>query len=176
MEATMRVGRGGAIALALAALMVMGGCGDDKKESSSTTTVAPATTTTLSQAQLDKQKAARILLTAADLPGYTLSAPDPSIDSSAEFEVASDACVNNNALFIYLGDESDPRGAATEDFEKGETLTVSSSVTFGDTEDQVRTAIADVSATTVAACLARAFAAEVKRDTSLTNVTVTGSK
>jgi hypothetical protein len=174
----MRVlGRGTGIAVGLAAVLALGGCGDDKKkESSSGTTVAPATTTTLSQAQLDKQKAQRILLTAADLPGYTATPPDPSDKDTPELDAATADCLNHNAVLKQLGEDNDPRGASTEDFDKGDTVTVSSSVTFGDTDDQARTAIADVSAPTVATCLARAFAADLKKDTTLSNVSVTGSK
>ncbi|HUR23245.1 MAG TPA: hypothetical protein VMZ73_05170, partial [Acidimicrobiales bacterium] len=83
-------------ALGMVAVMVLGGCGDDDdKESSSSATTAPATTTTLSQAQLDKQKAQRINLTAPDLPGYAQDPPDPNSQDSAQFEAAANACVNN---------------------------------------------------------------------------------
>ncbi|HUR23104.1 MAG TPA: hypothetical protein VMZ73_04460, partial [Acidimicrobiales bacterium] len=84
-------------ALGLAAVLLLGGCGDDTddKESSTATTAAPATSTTLSQAQLDKQKAQRINLTAPDLPGYAQDPPDPNSQDSAQFEAAANACVNN---------------------------------------------------------------------------------
>ena len=168
--------RSAGVAIGLAAVLVLGGCGDDEDSASSTTTVAPTTSTTLSQAQLDKQKAQRIVLTAADVPGYTVDPPDPSDESSAEFVAAANACANNNAAFTQLGEDTDPRGASSPDFSKDDTLTVSSDVTFTDTDDQARTAIADVSTASFPTCLARAVAAELKKDTSLTNVTATTTK
>jgi hypothetical protein len=172
----MRVGRRGAgVAVGLAAVLFLGGCGDDKEESSSNTTVAPTTSTTLSQAQLDKQKATRVVLTAADVPGYTQVPPDPGGDT-AEFDAAAAACANNNALYIRLGDDADDRGAASSDFSKGDTITVGSAATFAETEDQARTAVTDVSATSFAACFSRAFSAQLKKDPSYSNVTVTTTK
>lgn len=170
--------RGATMAASLMTVVVVfGACGDDKKDKeSSSPTTAASTTTTLSQIQLDKAKAQRILLTAADLPGYTLSPPDPSSANSAQFDAAADACVNRNAILAALGEDNDPRGAYTEDFEKGDSLTVSSAATLAETEDQARTAVADASVATVPACLARAITAELKTDATLTNVTVTGSK
>jgi hypothetical protein len=165
--------------LGLVAVLLLGGCGDDKddKESSApATTVAPATTTTLSQAQLDKQKAQRIVLTAPDLPGYAQDPPDPSSQSSPEFEAAANACVNNNPVIVPLRTENDPRGATSPDFSKGDTVTVSSAVTFAETEDQARTAMTDVSAATFPACFSRAFTAEIRRDPTYTNVSVTTTK
>ena len=162
--------------LGLAAVLVLGGCGDDEDSASSTTTtVAPATTTTLSQAQLDKQKAQRIVLTVADLPGYTADPPDPSADSP-EFEAAANACVNNNPVYLALGTDNDPRGASSPDFSKGDTITASSGVTFAETEDQARTAMGDLSAASFPACFSRAFTAELRRDPNNTNVSVTTTK
>jgi hypothetical protein len=164
--------------LGLAAILLLGGCGDDKDEKGSSappTTVAPATTT-LSQIQLDKQKAQRIVLTAADLPGYTQDPPDPSSAGSAEFEAAANACANNSPVYVALGTENDPRGATSPDFSKGDTITVSSAVTFTETEDQARTAMADVGAATFPACFSRAFTAEIRRDPTYTNVSVTTTK
>ena len=162
-------------AFGLAVLLVLGGCGDDNDSSAPTTTVAPATTTTLSQVQLDKQKAQRIVLTATDLPGYAQDPPDPSADS-AEFEAAADACVNNNPLIVALGEDTDPRGATSADFSKGETVAVASSVTFGETEDAARAIMADLNATAFPACFSRAFTAELRRDTTNSNVSVTTAK
>lgn len=167
--------RGKTLALGLAAAMLFGACGDDNDSASSTTTVAQATTTTLSQAQLDKQKAQRIVLTAGDLPGYTQDPPDPGTDSP-EFEAAANACVNNNPLIVALGQDTDPRGAKSPDFSKGETVTVSSSVTFGETEDAARSVMADLNVTTFPACFSRAFTDELRKDTSNSNVTATTTK
>jgi hypothetical protein len=169
--------RGTIAALGLAAVLVLGGCGDDKDSASSTsTTVAPATTTTLSQAQLDKQKAQRIVFTAPDLPGYSQDPPDPSSDDSPEFEAAANACVNNNPVIVALQGDNSARGADSPHFRKSETVTVSSSVTFAETEDQARTALADVSSASFPACFSRALTAEVRKDPSNTNVSVTTTK
>jgi hypothetical protein len=167
--------RGKAAALGLAAVLAFGACGDDNDSASSTTTVAPATTTTLSQVQLDEQKAQRIVLTAADLPGYTQDPPDPSADSP-EFEAAANACVNNNPLIVALGTDTDPRGAVSPDFSKGDLTTVTSSVTFGDTEDAARSVMADLNAASFPACFSRAFTAELRKDTTNSNVSATTTK
>ena len=161
--------------LGLAAVMLFGACGDDGDTASTSTTVAPATTTTLSQVQLDEQKAQRIVLTAADVPGYSQDPPDPGTDS-AEFEAAANACVKNNPLIVALGGDNDPRGATSPDFSKGDTVSVTSSVTFGDTEDQARTVIADLNATTFPTCFSQAFTAELRKDTTNSNVSATTTK
>jgi hypothetical protein len=161
--------------LGLAAVMVFGACGDDEDSASSTTTVAPATTTTLSQVQLDKAKAQRIVLSATDLPGYTQDPPDPGADSP-EFEAAANACVNNNPLIVALGTDTDPRGAVSPDFSKGDTVTVTSSVTFGDTEDAARSVMTDLNAASFPACFSRAFTTELRNDTANSNVSVTTTK
>lgn len=167
--------RAKAVALGLAAVLAFGACGDDGDSASSTTTVAPATTTTLSQVQLDKQKAQRIVLTATDLPGYTQDPPDPSADSP-EFEAAANACVNNNPLIVALGTDTDPRGAVSPDFSKGEAVTVSSSVTFGESDDAARSVMADLNAAAFPACFSRAFTTELRKDTTNSNVSVTTTK
>lgn len=167
--------RGKAAALGLVAALALGACGDDNDSASSTTTVAPATTTTLSQVQLDEQKAQRIVLTAADLPGYTQDPPDSSADSP-EFEAAANACVNNNPLIVALGTDADPRGAVSPDFSKGDTVTVTSSVTFGDTEDAARSVMADLNAASFPACFSRAFTTELRKDTTNSNVSATTTK
>lgn len=167
--------RARAAALGLAAVLVFGACGGDNGSSAPTTTVTPATTTTLSQVQLDKQKAQRVVLTAADLPGYTQDPPRPSGDR-AEFAAAANACVNNNPVIVALGQDTDPRGATSPGFRKGETVTVSSSVTFGETEDAARSVMADLNAASFPACFSRAFTAELRKDTTNSNVSVTTTK
>jgi hypothetical protein len=165
------------VALGLAAVLLLGGCGDDKddKKSSATATMVAATTTTLSQAQLDKQKAERIVLTVADLPGYTADPPDSSSDS-AEFEAAANSCANNNPVIVALGTKTDPRGASSPDFSKGDSVTASSSVTFAETEDKARTAMTDVGAAPFAACFSKAFTAELRKEPAYSNVSVTTTK
>lgn len=169
--------RGNTAVLGLAAVLALGGCGDDKDSASSTTTtVAPATTTTLSQAQLDKQKAQRIVFTAPDLPGYSQDPPDPGSANSPEFNAAANVCVNNNPVIVALRSDNDARGAASPDFSKGETVTVSSTVTFAETDDQARTALADAGATSFPACFSRALTAELRKDPTYGNVSVTTTK
>ncbi|HWI02470.1 MAG TPA: hypothetical protein VNT52_01345, partial [Acidimicrobiales bacterium] len=166
--------RGKALALGLATVMAFGACGDDNDSASLTTTVAPATTTTLSQIQLDEQKANRIVLTAADLTGFSIDPPDPS-DVSPEFEAAGNACAKNNPLWVRLAKPDDPRGAVSH-FSKGDLIGVQSSVTFADDDDQARTAMADVSAPSFASCFSNALAAELRREPGYTNVSVTTAK
>jgi hypothetical protein len=167
--------RGKAVAIGLAAVLAFGACGDDEDSASSTTTAPPATTTTLSQIQLDEAKAQRIVLSATDLPGYTQDPPDSSADSP-EFEAAANACVNNNPLIVALGTDTDPRGATSPDFSKGDTVTVTSSVTFGDTEDAARSVMTDLNAASFPACFSRAFTTELRKDTTNSNVSVTTTK
>jgi len=155
-------------------VMVLGACGDDKKSSSTPTTVA-TTSTTLSQVQLDKQKAGRAVLTAADVPGFTADAPDPS-GTDPDFQAALNACVNNNPLVTRIGHADDPRGVASTDFSKGDGLTVGSSVTFGETDDQTRTAISDLSTATLTSCVAKAYVIGFKKQSGVTNVTATAAK
>ncbi len=163
------------MAISVVAVMLMVGCGDDK-DSSSPTTVAPTTSTTLSQIQVDEQKAQRALLTAADLPGYTVAPPDPDDENSPEIEADINACLNNNPVIILLGSDTDPRGASSPDFSKGDEITASSTVTFAESDDQAKAAITALSASTFPACFARALTAELRRDSDFTNVSVTTTK
>lgn len=135
----------------------------------------PPVSTTLSQTELDHQKAQRVLLTAADVPGFTTDAPGLADDNS-ELKAAVNACLNNNPVVVQLGEDTDPRGAGSPDFSKGEDQTVSSSVTFADTEDLARSAVTDLSAATFSGCLSRAVTTELRKDRTLTNVTVTTTK
>ena len=154
--------------------MLMVGCGDDE-ESSSGTTVAP-TTTTLSQIQLDEQKAQRVVLTEADLPGYTIDPPDPDDEITPEDLAALNACGNNDPLFVQLDKDDDPRGATSASFSKGDTITAGSSVTFGENEDQAKATMTAVSAASYPTCLSRALTAQLRRNPGFTNVTVSTTK
>jgi len=160
------------MAVGLAAAMLLAGCGGDGKKSSAPTTVQ-ATTTTLSQAQLDQQKAQRVVLTNADVPGYTVSPPDPQ---DVNLQTEANPCDNRNPLTARLGETDDAHGASSPDFTKGGTITISSSATFGDTEDQARAAFADLGVATFPACFAKAFVDELKKDSAVSNATATGSK
>ena len=156
------------MAAALVAVMLMVACGGDEESSSDTTAAPPITSTTLSQVQLDDQKAQRVVLTAADLPGFTEDPPEPD-DESPEVQAAVYACLNNDPLLMQLGEDNDPRGHGAPDFSNGD-MTASSSVTFAETEDQARAAIAALSATSFPTCFSAALTAELRRDGSLTNV------
>jgi hypothetical protein len=159
----------------VAAGTLLAACGDDKESSSSTTTTL-ATTTTLSQIQLDRQKADRVVLAAADVPGYTMDAPEPD-DESPELEAAANACVNNNPVLVVLGTDNDPRGVNGPDFSKGDEATISSSVTFAETEEQATAAIAAASVATFPNCFSRALATELRKpESGFTNVTVATAK
>ena len=153
--------------VAVVAAVVLGACGDDGESAAPTTT-----STTLSQVQLDKQKAERANLSAADLSGYTEDAPDPEEEVDAD---GADQCVESNALLLRLGETEDPRGAAAPDFSR-EAHTVSSSVTFGETEEEARAALAVVNRQTLVGCLSDALAAELRATPGFTNVRVTSSK
>jgi hypothetical protein len=161
------------------ATVLLAGCGGGGSKSSTPSTSpaasAPASTTTTSQAEADKDKAQRIVLTAADVPGFTVDVANTST-KNADLEAAANACVNNNPLLVRLGEATDPRGARSPDFTMGETLTVGSSATFGETEDEARSAIAALSAPAFTGCFSDALAAELGKNPALTNVTVTTSR
>lgn len=154
--------------MAVLAAVLLGACGDDGESAAPTTT-----STTLSQVQLDKQKAERATLSAADLSGYTEDAPDP--DDEEVDAAGADECIENNALLLRLGEDDDPRGAASPDFSR-EVHTVSSSVTFAETEDEARAAFAVVNRPALVGCLGDALSAELSNTAGFTNVRVTTSK
>jgi hypothetical protein len=163
------------------ATVLLAGCGGGGSKSSKSSSTSPAattpasTTTTTSQAQADKDKAQRIVLAAADVPGFTVDVANAST-KNADLEAAANACVNNNPLLVRLGEATDPRGASSPDFTMGETLTVGSAATFGETEDEARSAIAALSAPAFTGCFSDALAVELRKNPSLTNVTVTTSR
>ncbi len=159
------------LALLVSAIMLLVACGDDES-SAPATTVPPSTTTP--QVELDRQKAQRLGLTAADLPGFTM-APDTGGDS-ADLEAATNACVNNDPLLVRLGEDDDPRGASSADFKRGETLTVHSGVTFGESEDQTRVAMAAIGASSFPGCFSDALTTELRKNATLTDVTVTTTR
>ena len=165
--------RGRTLAVGLAAVLVFGACGDDGDSASSTTTTE-APTTTLSQVQLDKQKAQRVVLAAPDVPGYSQDPPEPD-STSAEFQAAANACVGNNALLVRLGTAGDTRGVEGPVFSKGD-IQVASDVTFGETEDEARTAFAAANAASFPTCFSRAYLAELRTIPALTNHSATTTK
>ena len=113
------------------------------------------------------------MLTAADMPGYTQDPPGRRVKSSPEFTAAADACVNNNPVIAALRSDNDPHGAHSPDFRRGQPVTVSSSVTFAETEDHARTALADIGAASFPECFSRALTPEVRSVPTNSNVSVT---
>ena len=162
------------LALCATAVVLLGAC-EDGESSAPPTTVPASTTTTLSQVELDKQKAQQIILTAADLPGFTEDPPDPD-DESPELEAAANACVANNPLLVRLGEDDDPRGANSPDFSQGDELSVNSGVTFAENEEEARAAMAAATVSTFDTCFSNALAAELRKDPSFGNVTVTTAR
>ena len=164
------------VAAVLAGVMLVA-CGDD--EESSTPTTAQATTTTLSQVELDKQKAQRVVLTATDVPGFTQDPPDAD-DENVELDAAANACVNNNPLLVRLGEDNDPRGAASPDFSQDisatQTASVSSSATFAENDEEARTALTAASAASFPGCFSNALATALRSDPDFTNVTVSTAR
>ena len=168
----MRLARG-RVAAGIAAAVLLMGCGDDESASPATT-VAPATTTTLSQTELDRQKAQRIVLTAADLPGYTAEPPDP-VEGSDRLEEEAAPCFNNNRLIVRVGQPSDQRGASA-DFRKGDGVSVGSAVTFAETEDEARAALTDIGAASFPACFSRVLTADLQGTPGVSNVSATTTR
>ena len=159
-----------AVALCATAVLLLVGCSDG--ESSAPSTTGPQVeTTTIPPAEADKQRSQRVVLTAGDVPGFT---QDPQRDeNSAEWEAAVNACLNNDVLLTRVGEDNDPRGAKSAQFSKGELFTVASSATFGETEDEARNAMTALGATSFTGCFSDATAAELRRNTTLSTVSVT---
>jgi hypothetical protein len=162
------------VGVAVTAGLLVVACGDDKESSAPPTTVVPTTSTTLSQIQLDKQKAGHIVLTAADLPGFT--ANPTSKDEDPEAAAVLYACANNDPLFVRLGSATDPRGDMSPDFSTPAGITIGSGVTFGDTEDEARTTVADVSVATFPSCITKATTTAFRKDPRFETVNVTTSR
>jgi hypothetical protein len=158
----------------MAAAVLFTGCGEGESAAPATT-VAPATTTTLSQVDLDRQKAQRIVLTAADVPGFTADPPDP-VDGSDTLEEQAAPCFNNNRLLVRVGQPSDSRGAASPDFSKGRDIGVGSGVTFAATEDEARSALADIGAASFPACFSKVLSDDLQGAPGVTNVSATTTR
>ena len=162
----MRLAAGG-----VTAAILLVGCGDDESgapaPSGTPTTVAP-TSTTLSQIQLDDQKAQRIVLTAADVPGFTMETPEPD-----DSDYLPGACFNGNAVLLRIGRDDDPRGALSPDFTDSQDATVGSAVSFAETEDEARAAFTALSAPSFTTCFGAEFAKELDSQPEFSNVTAT---
>ena len=157
-----------------AAAVLLFGCTDGESTTPPTAATVPDTTSTLPPVDLDREKASRVVLTAADVPGFTVGAPDASENET--IEQAANACVNNNPVLVRLGEDDDPRGAASPDFRKGNTQSVGSSVTFGETEDEARSAITALSAASYPGCFSEAATAALRTNPTFADVTVSTTR
>ncbi|HEX2042016.1 MAG TPA: hypothetical protein VHF24_05195 [Acidimicrobiales bacterium] len=130
------------------ALVLLVGCGGDDSESSQPTTAPTSAQPTPEQ---DKARAGRIVLTAADLPGYTED-PDSDEDDDDETERVLGGCVQNDPVLTADEPES-PRTVEGKEFNKGETQSVSSTATIAETQEQAEAALAQLRNQTVLNCL-----------------------
>jgi hypothetical protein len=143
--------------LVLALLVLVPACGGDDSESSETTT---APTTARATAEVDKARAGRIVLTGADLPGYT---EDVSAEDDPEADRVFAACVQNDPV-LTAEPGTNPRSVDGSDFDKSDAQSVSSSATIAETEDQARAAMGRLREQGVLDCLGTSFRDEL-RDT-----------
>lgn len=159
-----------------AAGMLLVACDDgDSDESGQPATSTSSTSTTLSQVQLDKQKAQRIVLSAADLSGFTQDPPDPTINPNDTL-LPGDACHKDNPLLLRLGTDNDPRGVMSPDFTNSDEVTVGSAATFAETEEDARAVITALSATTFPGCFSPAFTTELQKQAEFTNVSTSTAR
>jgi len=147
-------------------LVALTGCGGDDSSSDTPSTSPPPTRP---QAEVDKERAARTLLTAADLPGYT---EDTSPDTNQGFEAAFAGCVNNDPVLTAKA-PAHPRTVEGKDFEKGD-LQVGSEATVAETEDQAKAALNQLRSRTVTDCIGRAARTELAKqlDPSITIISL----
>ena len=163
------------VMVGVVSMVTLAGYDGDEPSSSSlsaTTTVAPATTTTISQVQLDKEKALRVVLTAADLPGFTADPPDADDAGAAS---GAGECMGDNPVLYQLGEASDPRGATSNDFSKG-AVTVRSDVTFAESDDVARAAVATLTTASFPACYSEILTSVLNEESNITNVSVTTTR
>jgi len=105
----------------------------------------------------DKSKAERIVLTSADLPGYTAQAADPGDKESSSID---DCIADNSPLF---GVEDNPRGVEGGDYTKDDgNLRVQSGAAIAEKEADAKKAFADVK---------DAFGGQCIKDGLKTNIT-----
>ncbi len=100
--------------------------------------------------QQDKAAAERAVLTEADVPDMTRDEDDPSDDEEDPSDAAFEECVNNNVLLTNLGE--DERGAESTFSNDDSSSTRGSSVTFAPSEDEAKSAFAELERSTFAGC------------------------
>ena len=140
--------------LVLALLVLVPACGGDDSDSADTT--APPTTARAT-AELDKARAGRIVLTGADLPGYT---EDVSAEEDPAVDEAFAACVENDPV-LTADPATNPRTVDGSDFDKSDEQSVSSSAVIAETEDQARAAMGRLREQGVLDCLGTNFREEL---------------
>ena len=159
------------IVVVVTALVLLAGCGgDDDSESSRPTTAATSGPPTVEQ---DKARAGRIVLTAADVPGYT---EDTSTeDDDEEIDRAFAGCVQNDPV-LTAEEPENPRTVEGREFDKDQAQSVSSTATIAETQEQAQAALAQLRNQTVLNCLESAARRELGRslgpDASLQDVSV----
>ena len=150
-------------------LVALTGCGGDDSSSDTPSTSPPPTRP---QAEVDKERAARTVLTAADLPGYT---EDTSPDTQGS-DAAVAKCVKDAAI-LTAKEATNPRTVEGKKFQKTEETSVISKATVAETEDQAKAALNEVRSKTVVDCIGREARAELVKGldpgVTITSVTVT---
>jgi hypothetical protein len=153
-------------AAVLTAAVLLAACGGGGEAAAPTTT-----STTVPQIELDKRKAEQAVLAAADLPGYTDDADEDEGDDLA----GASECVGASPLLVVLGEAGDPRGASSPTRSSG-VHSVSSSVSFAETEDEATAALAVVEDEATATCLGNALVADMRATPGFTNPRLTTSR
>ena len=118
---------------------------------------------------------AGIVLSAADLPGFTQDPPDPTINPNDAI-LPGNSCHKDNPLLLRLGTDNDPRGVMSPDFSENDDVTVGSAATFAETEEDARAVIAALSAASFPTCFSPAFTAELQKRPEFTNVSTTTAR
>ncbi len=143
------------LALVAAVALLVGCGGGDDDSAPPEGTAAPAATPTPEQ---DRERAGRIVLTAADLPGYTESTSPEEDDE--EIDRAFAGCVQNDPV-LTAEEPTDPRTVEGKDFDKSEEQSVSSKATIAETEEQAQAALTQLRNQTVLECLEGAVRREL---------------
>ncbi len=138
-----------------AVLVLLVGCGGGDDEPASP---GGGPQTTVPSAEQDKQLAGRIVLTAADLPGYREDTSPEGDDEGIERAFA--VCVQNDPVLTATEPEH-PRTVEGKDFDRAGQQSVSSKVTVAETEAQAQAALAQLRNQTVLDCLEGAVRREL---------------